>query len=332
MTERLFILLPESEHPMQLADASANSPTLTLAVVKPTDLTDTRGYDITLQRLQEMVDNYDPTIEMASLNFDHTWGGPSLGWCDSVWLQDGVLWAHFIDLAPEAVAGIQERRYTRQSAEVVFDHSETHTWYLTAVALLGNARPEIKGLPPVMLCSRTVFKKESLVPTPNPAVEPPANPEPPPTTTTPPAPPDSAELAALRVQVAEGAQLTARLRRDHAELAAARRLDALGARLTPAMRKLAQPLLVELLAAERPATVQLAAEPNAAATAVNVVDRIFEVLAAAPSVEALGSGRLAEADPPEARTSHLSAEREAELAAKYKFKTHGFGFRPASEN
>src|SRR6185369_2536276 len=117
----------------------------------------------------------------------------------------------------------------------------------------------------------------------------------------------AAELATLRGQVAEGARLAAQLRRGHAELDAERRLGQLGNRITPAMRQLAQPLLVELLAAAEPATVHLRAEPNAAPAAVHVVDRIFEILAAAPAVEAIGTGRLAEADPP-ATTSTLPAD------------------------
>src|SRR6185369_1171709 len=289
--------------------------------------------DITAARIQEIVDAYDPTIEQASLNMDHQWGGPSLGWCESLWVQDGILWARFTDLAPEAVAGIQEGRYRRQSAEIVFDHSETHTWYLTAVALLGNARPEVKGLPPVMLCSRTVHKKETPMPqhrTDPPPADPAAADPQPETLATPAA--AAAELATLRGQVAEGARLAAQLRRGHAELDAERRLGQLGNRLTPAMRQLAQPLLVELLAAAEPVTVQLRAEPTAAPAAVNVVDRILEILGAAPVFEALGAGRLAEGDPPEATTSNLSAEREAELAAKYRFKTNAFGFRPPAEN
>src|SRR5262249_19406663 len=157
-----------------------------------------------LERLQEIVDNYDLTVEMASLNFDHEWGGPSQGWCESVWLQDDILWARFVDLSPEAVAGIQERRYVRQSAELVFDHSVTRTWYLTAVALLGNARPEVKSLPQVKLASRTIRKKEKLMSDPHPQPQ-----------TDPPTPgPADTELAALRSQVAEGAQLAARLRRQ----------------------------------------------------------------------------------------------------------------------
>jgi hypothetical protein len=47
----------------------------------------------------------DPAVEMASLNLDHNWGGPSLGWCERVWLQDAALWVRYVDLDPRTASG-----------------------------------------------------------------------------------------------------------------------------------------------------------------------------------------------------------------------------------
>ena len=152
-------------------------------------------------------------------------------------------------------------------------------------------------------------------------------PEPPP----PPAPatPSSeAELTALRAQAAEAAQAFAELLRQNAELSVDSRLTQLGDRVTPAMAKLAKPLLVELLAARTPATVKLQDDPAKPPADVSIAERILEILAAVPAVEALTAGRLADEERQAAAiTGGLSEERRRELDAKYSFTTTAFGFR-----
>ncbi len=268
--------------------------TLTFPVLVPIDLTDTHGIEITLPRLQEMANAYDPAVETASLNLDHNWGGPSLGWCQRLWLQDGALWVHYTDLDPATVELIRSKRYTRRSAEIALNHPTTGGWYFTGCALLGNARPAVAGLPPVTLTA-----------TPN----------------------AEAELTTLRAQAAEATQLLTSILRQKAELDADRRLAELGTRLTPAMAKLAKPLLVELLATRQPLTVKLQLDPTQPAADVAIAEHLLQILAAAPTVEALTAGRLAD-DVPGARatTLSLSPEREAELQQKYRFTT-SWGFQ-----
>jgi hypothetical protein len=285
------------------------------------DLSDTHGIEITLARLEEMAAVYDPAVEMASLNLDHNWGGPSLGWCERVWLQDGALWVRYVDLDPATVELIRTKRYTRRSAEIALSHPVTGGWYLTGCALLGNARPAIAGLPPVTLCRPQYVltpRKEVPMSETDPPVPPPPG-----------APSGEVELAALRAQVAEGAQALSTLLRQRAELDVDRRLALLGARVTPAMAKLARPLLVELLAERNPATVKLQADPSKPRSEqpeTSIAEQILQVLAAVPAVEALTAGRLADADPNTRVAGALSAEREAELEQKYRFST-SWGFR-----
>jgi hypothetical protein len=125
------------------------------------------------------------------------------------------------------------------------------------------------------------------------------------------------------------ATLTTVLRRC-AELDVDRRFTELGARLTPAMAKLARPLLIELLATRTPATVQLQLDPTKppadGVLEISIADRILQILAAAPSVDALTTGRLADADPAVPATNTLTPDREAELEQKYRFRT-SWGFR-----
>jgi hypothetical protein len=313
---------PGADHVLELAAGDALA--LEFPALVAVDLTESHGINITLQRLQEMAGAYDPAVEMASLNLDHNWGGPSLGWCERVWLQDAALWVRYIDLDPATVELVRSKRYTRRSAEIALSHPVTEGWYLTGCALLGNARPAIPGLPPVTLC-RPQYVLTARKETPMPEDDPPATPPPP---ESPPAVPSGeTELAALRAQVAEGAQALSTLLRQRAELDVDRRLAQLGARVTPAMAKLAKPLLVELLADRNPATVKLQADPAKPAVEVSIAEQVLQILAAVPAVEALTAGRMADADPAAARPpGALTPEREAELEQKYRFSA-SWGFR-----
>ncbi|HET9212059.1 MAG TPA: hypothetical protein VFR03_16775, partial [Thermoanaerobaculia bacterium] len=219
---------PAADHHVDLsADASGaagESPILEFPALVPIDLTESHGIEITPQRLAEMAAAYNPAVEMASLNLDHNWGGPSLGWCERVWLQEGALWVRYVDLDPATVDLVREKRYTRRSAEIALSHPVTGGWYFTGCALLGNARPAVAGLPPVTLC-RPQYVLTTTKETPVPETDPPAPP-----------PVGEAELAALRAQVAEGAQTLSVLLRQRAELDVDRRLALLGARITPPWR------------------------------------------------------------------------------------------------
>jgi hypothetical protein len=301
---------PAADHTAELSAGEA--PALEFPALIPIDLTDTHGIEITPERLQEMAAAYDPAIEMASLNLDHNYGGPSLGWCERVWLQDNALWVRYTDLDPATIDLIRAKRYTRRSAEIALSHPITGGWYFTGCALLGNARPAVAGLPPVTLCRPqyvlTARKEEPM--------------------DTPPEAPATGEavLATMQAQLAESTQVLAAVLRNNAEAEADRRLAQLGARITPAMAKLARPLLVELLAEHTPRTVRLQADPSKPAADVSIAEQILQILAAVPAVEALTTGRLADTDPAPRTNTTLTPEREAELEQKYRFTT-SWGFR-----
>jgi len=321
-----------ADHPIVLASGQ-EVPVLQFPALIPVDLTETHGIDITPARLAEMAAVYDPAVEMASLNLDHNWGGPSLGWCERLWLQDGALWVRYTDLDPDTVELIRARRYTRRSAEIALSHPVTGGWYFTGCALLGNARPAVAGLPPVTLCRPQyvlTIPKETPVPDSDPPPTPPPPDNPAASTALAIIATGETELAALRAQVAEGAQALSALLRQRAELDVDRRLALLGARVTPAMAKLARPLLVELLADRTPATVKLQADPAKPALdafiETPIAEHILQILAAVPAVEALTAGRLADAGAAVPSSALLTAEREAELEQKYRFSA-SWGFR-----
>jgi hypothetical protein len=295
------------------SSASGVSPALEFPALVPIDLSESHGIEITPARLQEMAAAYNPAIEMASLNLDHNYGGPSLGWCERIWLQDAALWVRYIDLDAATVDLVRTKRYTRRSAEIALNHPVTGGWYFTGCALLGNARPAVAGLPPVTLCRPQYIltaKKET-----------PMEPE---------STPGAAEVAALQAQTAEAAQALTALLRQNAEISVETRLTKLGARVTLPMAKLARPLLVELLANRTPATVKLQDDPAKPPADVSIAERILEILAAVPAVEALTAGRLADQEMERQAAVNLgglSEERRRELDAKYAFTTTAFGFR-----
>jgi hypothetical protein len=306
-------------------EPAAAVPVLQFPLVVPIDLTKTHGIEITPARLEEMQRAYDPQIEAASLNFDHAWGGPSLGWCERVWIQDGALWVRYVDLAAAAVEGVRTRQYVRRSAEIVLSHPVTGGWYLTGCALLGNARPAIPALPPISLCRPhyVVTLNHAL---PRQEAPPMPEPEPVPASTA-----AAADLAQLRDQVAEGERALLTILRQRAELQVEQRLSALGNRVTPAMARLATPLLVELLAVKAPPTVHLQDDPAKPPATVGIADRVLEVLAACPPFEALTAGSLVNPDPAARQvTTQLSAERLAELDRKYQY-SHSFGYRAGNQ-
>jgi hypothetical protein len=125
---------------------------LAWAVAKPTDLTATHGINITVERLMEMAASYNPeAIEAAPINFDHAPGGPAQGWIESMEVRDSLLYVRPVELSPDVVEGIRNGRYRRASIELTTKHPETGGWYLNGLAVLGAAKPAIKGLPPLRL-------------------------------------------------------------------------------------------------------------------------------------------------------------------------------------
>jgi hypothetical protein len=124
------------------------------ALCAPRDLRESHGVEITLGRLEEMANSYDPErVEAAPLNYDHWRGGDAHGWIERLWVADGILWGAPRDLSTEARAKVQTGAVRRVSCEIDLKHDLTGGWYLTGVALLGSIRPAIKGLPPIALAA-----------------------------------------------------------------------------------------------------------------------------------------------------------------------------------
>lgn len=315
--------------------------------------------EVTVEIMRQMAAAYDPAkLDRAAFNFDHAWGGPALGWVSRAFVErlDGedYLWVVPTELAAELVEGLRAKRYERFSAELDPEYQPTGGWYLEGVAVLGAARPAVKGLPKPRLAQDRLVIHLSEDETPAPPAPPPTAPTPgqeppmpdpnqqPPAdggapANQPPAPPPAAPAAAdgpallaavdaqrqqLAAATAAAEQATARARRVVAESEVDADLTRLGTRLTPAMCKQGiRQALVELKAAATPTTLKLTAA-GAAGAPVEVERALYDVLlatlAAAPENPALGAGPLAADDDPtapSARDQRTAEERAVHLRA-----------------
>ena len=236
---------------------------------------------------------YNPSVEMASLNLDHNWGGPSLGWCERIWLQDSALWVRYTDLDPATVELVRTKRYTRRSAEIALSHPITGGWYFTGCALLGNARPAVAGLPPVTLC-RPQYVLTAPKETPVPELDPPRRRRPrtppspsPPKPSWPPSKPKSPK-APKPSQPSSG-------RKPSSTSSAASPSSEPASR--PPWPSSPAPSSSSCSPTANPATVKLQADPAKPAVETSIAEHLLQILAAVPAVEALTAGRLADADP-----------------------------------
>lgn len=133
--------------------------------------------------------------------------------------------------------------------------------------------------------------------------------------------PDAVALVAERREVREERLALRRerlaARRERVEARVERDLDELGSRVTPAMLRTGlREALVELAAAEQPATVQLTTrrEDGSQVTREHgVYEVVLAALQAAPEFSALGLGGIAGDDDPDAPhpTDHRSSEARA---------------------
>lgn len=305
---------------LRLQEAEGGVVVLECAVMRPQDLSLTHGHELRLENLEEMIASYDPAIQVATLNFDHAFGGPAHGWCEKAWLDGEIFMARWLDLSGEAIDGIRSRRWFRQSGEISMHHPATGGWYFEGMALLGAKAPAIWGLPPVRLeRKRYVVNAGALAPLtqvpaeeaeqedamkdPKKSADEPAEKEPPPPPPATPANPAALELAAIQAErtaladetkAARAERLAARRERVAAEVQ--RDLAALGSRLSPAMLKTGlRELLIELKAADTPLTLKFAVTAGGKEEIVerNAYQVVLSALQAAPEFKALGAGELA---------------------------------------
>jgi hypothetical protein len=102
--------------------------------------------DFTEADLDQIVQAYDPKIHEAPITLDHGKTGPAYGWVAGLKRVGKTLVASFRDVAEELKGLVEAGRYKKRSAEIYTNFAGTGKKYLKAVAFLGAAVPEVKGL------------------------------------------------------------------------------------------------------------------------------------------------------------------------------------------
>lgn len=149
---------PNIDLPVRLAGAGSKR-RMQRAVLRPIDLTASHGLVVKAENIRRLVETYDPTFEMAMLNFDHEWGGPAHGHCLRLFAEGDLLWTEWGQLSDAAVQGMESGQWPRVSSEFWVSHPQTKDWYFTGLALLGSKSPAVPGLPPERwLMSRPVYR------------------------------------------------------------------------------------------------------------------------------------------------------------------------------
>lgn len=149
---------PNIDLPVRLAGAGAKR-RMQRAVLRPIDLTASHGLVVKAENIHRLAATYDPTFEMAMLNFDHEWGGPAHGHCLRLFVEGDLLWTDWGQLSDAAIQGMESGQWPRVSSEFWVSHPQTKDWYFTGLALLGSKSPAVPGLPPERwLMSRPVYR------------------------------------------------------------------------------------------------------------------------------------------------------------------------------
>lgn len=101
----------------------------------------------TAEDLKEIAESYSENILPAAFNLDHEQGGPALGWVTRVYADGDSLFADAKDVHPDVFGAFQKGTLKTRSAEIYNDLPDAGgKKYLGGVALLGAARPKVKGM------------------------------------------------------------------------------------------------------------------------------------------------------------------------------------------
>ena len=116
------------------------------------------GDSYTTDDLDDMVENFGRAGFRVPVKLGHTKAvdAPAIGWVEKVWREGDTLWGDFVDVDPQIVAKISQRRYGPISAEIFWNlerEGKKLRRVLGGIALLGadvpavNLRPVWEALP-----------------------------------------------------------------------------------------------------------------------------------------------------------------------------------------
>ena len=100
----------------------------------------------TVEDLDAMCADYDPSLHEAPVTVDHAQSGPAQGWTRAIARRGDVLIATLKDLGEAFQNMVREGAFKKRSVEIYRCFGETGRPYLRAVSFLGACPPEVKGL------------------------------------------------------------------------------------------------------------------------------------------------------------------------------------------
>lgn len=126
-----------------------------LTILRPGTFTDSNGEEVSFDvaTLEEVADAYDTDLREAPIVLGHpTDDQPAYGWVESLRVEGERLVASVRAVHDNVREWIKDEHYRYLSASLWHpESSETGTWYLRHVGLLGAAPPAVAGLGPVEL-------------------------------------------------------------------------------------------------------------------------------------------------------------------------------------
>lgn len=109
------------------------------------------GQTWTWQDCNEWVQSYDPKLHEAPSVIGHAdqrrSGDPAYGWAESVFWQDGMVWARLRQVPAAFAEAVKNGTWKKRSVEIWMDFMGTGKKYLRAIAWLGAQPPAVAGLP-----------------------------------------------------------------------------------------------------------------------------------------------------------------------------------------
>jgi len=99
-----------------------------------------------IERVQQIVNDYDPAFLEASITLDHEQWGPAFGWVRGVRLEGDTM-VGALDIHPMLARAYKDGEYKKRSVEILSPgRSPTGRHYLSAVTFLGAMNPQVPGL------------------------------------------------------------------------------------------------------------------------------------------------------------------------------------------
>lgn len=96
--------------------------------------------------LEQIAEDYDPSVHEAPVTIDHAQNGPAFGWVEKLYRKGDRLVARLRDMNGKFLDMVKSGGFKKRSIELYKKFERTGRPYLRALSFLGAKPPEVKGL------------------------------------------------------------------------------------------------------------------------------------------------------------------------------------------